>query len=367
VDNNCELSVIIPTYNEVENITLIVDAIRKVLDSIASYEIIIVDDNSKDKTWELAEQIAIKYINVSCFRRISAKGLSSAVVDGFMISHGKYLAVIDADLQHDETIIPTMLEHCRNGANLVVGSRYCKDGSTGKWSFFRKSVSRVATRFSQYVINNDLSDPMSGFFMIRKENFLGVVNKLNAKGYKILLEIMSQLDNKNLNILEVPYEFKNRVHGESKLSPEVAMQLIDFIYLKVFGEYIPIDYIKFISVGVIGSALHFTVLYIMHITLGYVYNASLLIAIEMTIIMNYFINNLWTFRQITHQGHAIIIGLIKFNILSGIGGVVSYYLSISLYESGMNWVLSSVVGAIVASLWNYNLNRIMTWQYNSKS
>jgi dolichol-phosphate mannosyltransferase len=357
-----ELSIVIPTYNEVKNIIPIVDAIKNSLDDKLQYEIIIVDDNSSDKTWELAENLAFKHNNISCFRRMTAKGLSSAVIDGFIMSKGKFLTVIDADLQHDESKIMTMLNLCRNGKDLVVGSRYCENGNTGKLGMWRKIVSIVATRISQIIMKIDTSDPMSGFFMITKESFLKVVGSLNASGYKILLDIASQFNKGELKTADIPYTFKNRIHGDSKLSPKVVMELIDFIYLKSVGDFIPIDYVKFISVGIIGAVFHFATLYLMYVLLGNSYAVSLILAIELSLIINYFINNLWTFREKMHNGFAIFLGLIKFNMLSGIGGIMSYYISLTIFEANVNWVVASLIGAVVASLWNYNLNRILTWR-----
>lgn len=361
LENNYELSIVIPSFNEANNIVLIVDAIRNVLDKNVSYEIIIVDDDSPDKTWQIAEEYTSIYENITCFRRIAKKGLSSAVIDGFMLAKGAYVGVIDADLQHDETILLEMFDCFEKGADLVIGSRYCQDGSTGKWGAGRKLISKIATKMSQYITSIYITDPMSGFFIIKKNIFLKVVDKLNSKGYKILLDIVSQLDPKEIMVSEIPYTFKNRVHGESKLSPEVVMQLIDFIYLKAAGNFIPIDYIKFISVGAIGAIMHFTILYFAYVILSNSYQISLILAIEITLILNYFVNNLWTFRKKMHKGLNFFKGLLKFNFLSGIGGIISYYLSISLFTAGINWVLASVIGAIVASLWNFNLNKILTW------
>jgi dolichol-phosphate mannosyltransferase len=357
-----ELSIVIPTYNEVSNIKLIIEAIQKTLNNKVKFEIIVVDDNSTDGTWDLAEKFAGNFENIICFRRITSKGLSSAVIDGFMISKSKFVAVIDADLQHDETILLKMLDCLRTGIDLAVGSRYCEDASVGDWKTGRKFVSKVATKLGQSIGNVNLSDPMSGFFMIKKDIFLDVADKLNGKGYKILLDIVSQFnEDKKIIIQDVPYTFKSRLHGESKLTPEVVFQLVDFLYLRLFGNYIPIDYMKFISVGALGAMIHFAVLYIAHILLQYSFQTSLIVAIETSLILNYFINNIWTFKAKTHRGFAKLIGLLKFNLLSGIGGLISYYISIALFESGINWVFASIVGAIVASLWNYNLNRILTW------
>jgi dolichol-phosphate mannosyltransferase len=359
---NFELSIVIPTYNEAENINLIVELIRNTLESDLQYEIIIVDDNSSDKTWEFAERLTQKYENIYCFRRMTAKGLSSAVIDGFMMSKGKYLAVIDADLQHDESKLAVMLDLCKNGADLVVGSRYCKDGSTGDWGIWRKMVSKIATRISQNIMKINTSDPMSGFFMMHKKVFLKVVNGLSTSGYKILLDIASQFNKGELKTVDVPYTFKSRMYGDSKLTPKVAIELIDFIYLKTVGDFVPIEYVKFISVGIIGAVFHFSALYFMHIVLGKDYGLSLVVAIELSLIVNYFINNFWTFRERRHNRLEIISGLVKFNILSGIGGIMSYYISLTIFESSINWVISSLIGAIIASLWNYNLNRMLTWR-----
>ncbi len=203
---------------------------------------------------------------------------------------------------------------------------------------------------------------MSGFFIIRKSVFLSVVDKLHVKGYKILLDIVSQLDSNKIKLIEVPYTFRTRNYGESKLTPKVVFQLIDFVYLKIAGDYLPINYIKFVSVGAFGATIHFSILYLFYIVLNNNYNLSLIVAIEAGLLINYFMNNLWTFKIRAHKGLEIFFGLIKFNILSGIGGVMSYYISTSLFESEVNWAFASIIGAIVASLWNYNLNKILTWK-----
>ena len=360
--NSVELSIVIPTYNEAKNIITVVDAIKNSLDDKLQFEIIVVDDNSSDKTWELAENLAFKHKNISCFRRITAKGLSSAVIDGFIMSKGKFLIVIDADLQHDESKIMAMLDLCRNGNDLVVCSRYCENGSTGKLGMWRKIVSKIATRISQFIMKIDTSDPMSGFFMIRKESFLKVVDDLNASGYKILLDIASQFDRGELKTSDIPYTFKKRIHGDSKLSPKVVMELIDFIYLKSVGDFIPIEYVKFITVGIFGAMFHFSTLYVMYVVFENSYGFSLILAIELSLIINYFINNLWTFKENMHDGVRLLSGLIKFNILSGIGGIMSYYISLTIFEANVNWIIASLIGAVIASLWNYNLNRILTWR-----
>ena len=357
-----ELSVIIPTYNEASNIVLIIEALQKTLDGEASYEIIVVDDDSTDGTWKIAEEYSHNHENIFCFRRVTTKGLSSAVIDGFMISRGVFISVIDADLQHDETILLKMLDYCRDGMDLAVGSRYCENGSLGQLGVWRKFISKIATRLGKSVGNVSLSDPMSGFFMLKKDVFLSVANKLNGKGYKILLDIVTQIDkNTNLRTIDVPYIFKKRIHGESKLTPEVAVQFIDFLYSRLFGNYIPIDYMKFITVGAMGALIHFSILYLTHIILLYSYQFSLIIAIEFSLILNYFINNIWTFKRRTHKGFGKFIGLLKFNLLSGIGGLISYFISMALFNSGINWIFASIIGAIVASLWNYNLNKLLTW------
>jgi len=357
-----ELSIIIPTFNESNNISIIVTHLIKVLEKY-KYEIIIVDDNSDDNTWKVVDEKFKTHPNIYCFRRIRHKGLSSAIVDGFMLSKGENLVVVDADLQHDVNVIPKMLKKIKENYDIVIGSRYTNNKKVEDWNFFRRSLSLLGTKMSYLIQDSLTTDPLSGFFLIKKKVFLSVVNSMDIKGYKILLDILASLNkNYNYKIIDIPYEFQERKYGKSKLDGQVLLESIELIYSKLFGNFIPVNFAKFITVGSFGALLHFTILFFLFKYFRYSYSISLITSIEISIFFNYFFNNIWTFRFSTILGFENLKGILKFNILSGIGGLIAYLISINLFNLGFNWILSSFLGAFVASLWNYNLNRILTWK-----
>jgi dolichol-phosphate mannosyltransferase len=218
-----QLSVIVPTYNEAANVGPLVDALTAALKNV-DHEILIVDDDSPDHTWQQAAEIARSNPRVRFIRRTSNPGLAASVIDGFNQAHGEVLACMDGDLQHDPEILVPMLEQLGKGALLAVASRYVAQGSTGVWNPFRKLESFVATKLAQCLVGVTLHDPMSGFFMLRRADFLTVKDRLRAQGFKILLEIVANLEASN--VAEIPLRFRPRVAGSSKLTGRVAMSYI---------------------------------------------------------------------------------------------------------------------------------------------
>jgi dolichol-phosphate mannosyltransferase len=358
-----ELAIIIPTYNESSNLPVLVKRIGD-LNLDTEYEIIVVDDNSPDKTWKTAVDLQKQYNNMKSIRRLGRSGLSSAVIEGILATNTKFFAVIDADLQHDETKIPDMLNAARNGANIVIGSRYIEGGGVGDWSQHRKKISRWATNLALKIFKHNISDPMSGFFLMERKYLDSVVESLDAKGFKILLDILSNYKPGEIIIKEIPYQFKDRMHGESKLTPIVALQFLEFIYSKILGRYIPLRFFKFISVGSLGAFVHFTMLYLCFKKFNISYELSLMIAIESAIIFNFFLNNIWTFRDSLLLGKkALLFGLLKFNLASLFGGMVSFVMSVFLMNTlNIHWATASITGAVAGALWNYQLNLLFTWK-----
>lgn len=357
-----ELTVIVPTFNEKDNIPILVDLIAKNLSEI-DHSILIVDDNSKDFTWKVAQDLEVNFSQLSSIRRVGRKGLSSAVIEGILACSSEYIAVIDADLQHDETILCKMLEAAKSGADVVVGSRYVPGGGTGDWNKNRLKVSQGATALVSYLFKHKISDPMSGFFLMKRDKAILHVEKLDGKGFKILLDLLSNFSPEEIEIQEVAYEFKSRIHGESKLSPLVAVQFFEFLYSKKVGHLVPLRFTKFIIVGFLGSFVHFFLLALCFKSLNFSYQYSLIIAIEMAIIFNFFVNNIWTFGDFKLKKSKIITGLLKFNLASVFGGFISFIVSVYFLESmKIHWALSSLIGAMAGALWNYNLSKILTWK-----
>jgi dolichol-phosphate mannosyltransferase len=214
-----KLSVISPTYNESDNVGPLIAELEKILQGI-DYEILISDDDSPDLTWARVEEIGRHNPRVRALRRTSNRGLGPSVVDGFSAATGEAVACIDADLQHDPTILPQMLKELMNGANLVVATRYMPGGGTANWGIIRRFGSWGCTKLAQWLLGVELRDPMSGFFMMRRDDFLKIRDQLNVRGFKILLEIAARMHPCRLG--EVPYTFGPRARGESKLSNKIV-------------------------------------------------------------------------------------------------------------------------------------------------
>jgi dolichol-phosphate mannosyltransferase len=222
-----KLSVISPTYNEAENVGRLIAELEKTLQSI-DYEILISDDDSPDRTWARVEEIGRRNPRVRALRRTSNRGLGPSVVDGFSSASGDAVACIDADLQHDPTILPQMLKELESGADLVVATRYMPGGGTANWGLIRRLGSWGCTKLAQVLLGVKLRDPMSGYFMMRRDDFLRVRDRLNARGFKILLEIAAHMHPERLG--EVPYTFGPRAQGESKLSNKIVLAYLSQVW-----------------------------------------------------------------------------------------------------------------------------------------
>src|SRR5580658_3201134 len=230
-----ELSVIVPTFNERDNIAEVVARLDKCLSGVP-WEAIFVDDDSPDGTADRIREIARQDRRIRCIQRIGRRGLSSACTEGMMASSALYLAVMDADCQHDETLLPRMLEILRSGqCDVVVGSRYVDGGGIGNWNESRAKMSRFATRLSRAVIKQDLSDPMSGFFGLRREALELSVHNLSNLGFKILLDLVAS-SSRPLRLTEIPYQFRNRHAGESKLDSQAAWEYMMLLADKLVGH-----------------------------------------------------------------------------------------------------------------------------------
>ena len=217
------LSVISPTLNEAESVPRLVEELERALGDI-NYEILIVDDNSPDGTWSIAQNISLTNPRVRSLRRMQNPGLGAAVIDGFSAAEGDVLACIDADLQHDPLILARMLDELQHGADIVVGSRHVDGGGTGEWNRLRRVQSWMANKTTQLLLGVRLKDPMSGYFLVWRKDFYEIRERLNGKGFKILLEILSNLHGSKIK--EVPYTFRPRARGQSKLTGRVILQFI---------------------------------------------------------------------------------------------------------------------------------------------
>ncbi len=261
-----KLSIIVPTFNETQNVHELLRRLEETL-GVSGWEAIFVDDDSPDRTANVVRDIAKVDSRVRCLQRIGRRGLSSAVIEGMLAASADIIAVMDADLQHDESILPRMIEEIeKHDVDVVVATRYDAGGSTGGWDESRKAISRFATMASRVILRHYVSDPMSGFFMINRQTLDTVVHNLSGLGFKILLDILVTGKN-HLRVSEVPYRFRDRFAGESKLDEmaiwEYGMLLAD----KTVGRFLPVRFLAFSIIGGLGVFVHMGVLTLMLLSL----------------------------------------------------------------------------------------------------
>jgi dolichol-phosphate mannosyltransferase len=355
-----EISVVVPTFSEAENITELYTRVSHVLGS-ESWELIIVDDDSPDGTADLARQLANRDQRVRCIQRIGRRGLSTAVVEGALSSSAPFVAVMDGDLQHDESILPAMLQALRSQEiDIVVGSRYSAGGGTGDWNETRKTISLVAGRLAKGLVPDNLHDPMSGFFAVRTEALREAARKLSGYGYKILLDLFVSAG-RPLRFAEVPYTFKPRAHGESKLDSLVAWEYLMLLVDKRIGHVISPRLLFFVVVGGSGVALHYLVLSTLYLGAGVPFTIAQLTGTVLAMTSNFFLNNLFTYRDQRLRGLKLVRGLLSFYAVCGLGALANIGVAAYAFSQKIEWALSAFAGIVVGTLWNYLATAKFTW------
>ncbi len=357
-----DLAVIVPTFNELENAPKITAALISALGGL-NFEIIFVDDNSPDGTSDRVRALAAEYPQVRCIQRVGRRGLSSAVIEGFLATAAPVAAVIDGDLQHDETLLPKMLKTLNaENVDLVVGSRYMKGGGFGDWSASRRRMSELATAMSKRLTGVVLSDPMSGFFMLRTESFRARVGDLTGVGYKILLDILSARG-AQLTVSEVPYEFRTRQAGESKLDNRVILEFIELLIARTVGRWVPTKFIMFSMVGAFGVVVHMAVLSTLFGggLMSFVLAQSIATLIAMTV--NFFVNNVFTYFDRQLRGRQLLPGWLSFCAASSFGALVNVGLADFLFDAAnIPWVFAALAGIIAGATLNYAVTALYTWK-----
>ena len=357
-----ELTLVIPTMNERGNIAELVSRVERVLTGVA-WEAIFVDDDSIDGTRDEIRRLSLTDGRLRCLHRIGRRGLSSACIEGIQASQSPHVAVMDADLQHDERLLPAMLA-CLKGEplDLVVGSRYVDGGGVGDWNKRRASISGLATRLGRLVLKTEIADPMSGFFMIRRDAFDRAVRNMSAVGFKILVDLLAS-SSKPLRLKELPYEFRLRHSGESKLDAFVAWEYLVLLADKLIGPYIPVRFVLFSIVGGIGVLAHLTILGL-SLNVGHLsFAVSQGLAAGIAMIGNFTLNNFLTYSDRRLKGWDFVKGLITFALVCGVGyagnvGVANY-----LFDSdNSSWWLAGIAGAAIGSVWNYAVSSVVTWK-----
>lgn len=356
-----ELSVIIPTYNERENLTPLLEALAKTLTYI-DYEVIVVDDDSTDNTAAAARSIAQHNSRVRILQRIGRRGLASAVVEGMLSASAPLLLVMDADLQHDERIIPGMIEKLQaENLDIVIATRNSEGGSMGEFAAGRVGLSEVGRALSSMVCKIRVTDPMSGYFLVTSEFFHRVVYHLSCVGFKILLDLLASAQGP-VRVGEVGYRFKNRIHGESKLDILVGLEYVELLLHKVTRGVIPVSYLLFGLTGSVGVFVNFLLAALFSYWFRLDFKTSQLAGALLTIAVNYLLNNSLTFRSARLRGVNLLAGLVVFYFCCSIGLVSQVTVATSLHAGGMNWFAATLAGVALGSVWNYSTAYLFVWQ-----
>lgn len=357
-----QLAVVIPTFREADNVAELVRRLSSCL-SGWRWEAIFVDDDSSDGTTERVRELSRQHPNVRCIQRIGRRGLSSACVEGVLSTSADFVAIMDADLQHDERLLPDMARKLQAEAalDIVIGSRYVDGGSVGEWSTQRASISQWATRLSHLVIPDTLRDPMSGFFMVRRQVFMAAVRNLSSVGFKLLVDLFASSP-RPLRFAELPYCFRNRVMGESKLDSQVAWDYLMLLADKLVGRWVPVRFVSFALIGGIGVFCHMAILSAAMALGALPFKAAQVIATAGAMVFNYTVNNLMTYRDRRRKGLRWWTGLLSFTLACSVGAVANVGIAASLFDHHSHWVLSALSGVLVGAVWNYAITSVYTWK-----
>ena len=355
-----ELAIVIPVLNEADNVAPLVERLTRALAGIR-WEAIFVDDDSPDGTADVVRALARLQSNIRCVQRLGRRGLASACIDGILSSAAPYIAVMDGDLQHDEMLLPQMLAKIRaERLDVVVASRYTDADSVGDWQRSRVVISDVAGRLSRLVVKADLTDPMSGFFMVERNAFAAAMRSLTGQGFKILLDLFASSP-RPLAFAEVPLSFRQRLHGESKLDTLVAWEYLMLVLQKLVGPAVPVRFLLFSLIGALGVGTHLLTLWFGTHMLAIAFPLAQAIATVVAMTGNFLLNNLFTYRDRRLRGRRLVTGLISFYAVCGAGGAAN--VGVASYVAGghHSWWLAGLAGAAVSVVWNYAMSSIFTW------
>lgn len=356
-----ELSVIVPTFNERDNVLVLFARLDAALQGVA-WEAIFVDDNSPDGTWEVVKDLARRDPRARALRRIGRRGLAGACIEGCLASSAAYVAVIDADLQHDETRLPAMLAKLRAGeADIAIGSRYVEGGSSASFDKRRQGISSFATTLAQKLLRIDVADPMSGFFMLRRDRFEQVAPQLSVQGFKILLDILASARGA-LRVAEVPFVFGTRHAGESKLDSMVAVDFLGLVLAKLTRDAVSLRFLLFASVGALGFVVHLALLYLVLSVSDMPFAEAQTIAAVGAMTSNFLLNNFLTYRDQRLKGAALLRGLLLFYLVCSVGLVANVGVAFSAYGHNASWWLAGAAGALMGVVWNYAMSGLFVWR-----
>jgi len=355
-----ELAIVVPTLDERDNVGPLIERLDRLLVGV-HWEAVFVDDDSADGTAEHLRDLGREDRRVRCIRRVGRRGLSSACIEGILSTSARYVAVIDGDLQHDESLLPRMLEILKRGqADLVVASRYVALGSADGLSARRRRLSRGGAWLARALLRSAITDPVSGFFMMRSEVADKAAARLSGVGTKILIDILASASG-SLSVTELPYRFRGRYSGSSKLDWRTVLEYLALLAEKMSGGYLPAKFFLFGTVGASGMIVHLLVLRLLLAAADAGFVGAQSVATATAMVWNFFLNNSLTYRDYRLVGWAALRGLASFMAICGLGAVVNVLVARDLYAMTQMWLLAGAGGAAVGALLNYALTSMFTW------
>ncbi len=344
-----DLSLEIPTYNEAGNLPVLIERLEGLK---LDLEIIIIDDNSPDGTYEVAQELAEKYHNIKTLKRPGKLGLASAISDGLKLATGNYVAVMDADLQHPPETLLKMFEEAEKGTDIIIASRYTNKGGIGKFGLLRRLTSKGATFLTHALLREtrSIKDPMSGFFIFRRSILDG--KKIESSGYKVLLEVLVK-SGSGAKVSEIPYVFGKRTLGESKLTVGENLKFISLLLM--LSHYRPM---KFITVGATGILVNEGLLFFLHTYTAMSLLFAGMISIETSILSNFLLNHFWTFRDRSLGGWGR--GVLKYNLVALPGALINLLTLLKL-SAFTHYLIANIIGIILAFAVNYLGSEMIVW------
>jgi dolichol-phosphate mannosyltransferase len=358
-DAPLELAVIVPVLNESANVATLIARLDDVLAGIA-WEAVFVDDHSPDGTASTLRDFARNDRRIRIVERIGRRGLSSAVIEGVLATAAPVIAVIDGDMQHDEGLLPALFASVAGGADIAIGSRYVSGGGTGSWDEGRASASRWATRAASAVLPIPVSDPMSGYFAIDRRAFESALPHLSGSGFKILLDLIISSPVPP-SVIELPYVFRERTAGASKLDVMVVAEYAQLLLDKTVGRFLPIRLLMFLAVGALGLGVHLTILGSL-VAFDTRFAVAQGVAVFSAMTFNFALNNIFTYRDRRLRGVRFVTGLLSFYAVCGIGALANIGVGTWMHDLHRDWWIAGAAGALVGAVWNYAASSFVTWR-----
>jgi len=357
-----EITIVVPTLNERANIPILVARLQRLLVGI-HWEVVFVDDNSADGTAAVARSIGETDSRVRCIRRIGRRGLAGALLEGMLASQARYVAALDADLQHDESLLVAMVERLRQGdVDLVVASRYVDGNATAGFAPSRARASRWSSIIARRFLGVELTDPMSGFFMIRRDLVEELAPSLSSQGFKLLLDIVATARGK-IRVVELPYVFRARQHGLSKLDTRVILDFAALVIAKMTDDAVSLRFLLFCAVGLTGVGVHMAVLALALDTAGLRFSVAQAVATVAAITWNFVLNNRLTYSDQRLTGWRFVKGLLWFQVICSVGAISNVGAATWIYDKGPEWWVAGLGGALMGAVWNYVVSAAFVWRH----